>query len=219
MTPPPPVDARQRVADPPGKRTLDVVLSSIGLFLSSPFWLIIAIAIKLDDGGPIFYRQQRWGRFGKKFTIRKFRTMSADSDRVHGIVQAATADPRVTRVGRITRGMGLDELPQLLQIWRGDMSLVGPRALAIGEIVDDGHGRPILYEDVPRFSQRLEVRPALTGIATIYIPQDSPPRRKFLYDVLYIRRQSMWLDIRLIALSLWISVTGRWETRERKLWR
>jgi lipopolysaccharide/colanic/teichoic acid biosynthesis glycosyltransferase len=207
---------RGAVADPPGKRALDILLTSIGLILSSPFWLAVAIAIKLDDGGPIFYYQERWGRNGRRFRIRKFRTMIVDSDRLHGIQPAAKGDARVTRVGRITRGMGLDELPQLIQIWRGDMSLVGPRALAIGEIVDDGHGRPVRYEDVPGFWQRLAARPGLTGIATIYIPKDSPPRRQFHYDLLYIRRQSLWLDLRLIALSLWISVSGRWETRERK---
>lgn len=199
------------------KRPLDIVLSTIGLFLSSPLWLLIAIAIKLDDGGDIFYEQERWGRGGRTFAVRKFRTMVMNADKKYGIKQATEDDHRITRVGRLLRATGMDELPQLLTIWRGKMSLVGPRALAIGEKVKDRNGEQVTYEELPGFRERLSVTPGLTSIATIFIPKDAHPRRKFRYDLLYIRRQSFWLDVYLIALSLWISIRGKWETRERKL--
>jgi lipopolysaccharide/colanic/teichoic acid biosynthesis glycosyltransferase len=112
--------------------------------------------------------------------------------------------------------MGLDELPQILNIFRGDMSFVGPRSLAIGEIVKDEKGKITKYEDIPGFWERLRVRPGLTGLATIYMPKDSPPRRKFRYDLLYIRKQSFLFDLHLIALSFWISFRGKWETRQNK---
>jgi len=96
------------------------------------------------------------------------------------------------------------------------MSFVGPRSLAVGEIVKDEKGRVVRYEDMPGFRERLRARPGLTGLATIYIPKDSSPRRKFRYDLLYIRKQSFWLDLRLIVLSFWISFRGKWESRGKK---
>jgi lipopolysaccharide/colanic/teichoic acid biosynthesis glycosyltransferase len=142
--------------------------------------------------------------------------MVASSDQEFGLKQATENDPRITKVGQVLRAMGLDELPQLLNILWGEMSFVGPRSLAIGEIVRDEKGRVVKYEDIPGFQERLRVRPGLTGLATIYIPKDSPPRRKFRYDLLYIRKQSFWLDLRLIALSFWISFRGKWESRGKK---
>jgi lipopolysaccharide/colanic/teichoic acid biosynthesis glycosyltransferase len=112
--------------------------------------------------------------------------------------------------------MGLDELPQVLNILRGDMSFVGPRSLAVGENVMNMKGQTVQYENITGFRERLSVRPGLTGLATIYIRKDSPPERKFRYDLLYIRKQSIWLDIHLIALSFWISFRGTWETRSKK---
>jgi lipopolysaccharide/colanic/teichoic acid biosynthesis glycosyltransferase len=199
------------------KRPLDVFLSSIMIVLSLPIFLPIALAIKLEDGGPVFYFQERWGRHGTRFMAYKFRTMLANSDKTFGIRPSTENDFRVTRVGRILRGMGLDELPQVLNIFRGDMSFVGPRSLAIGEIVSDKNGNLVAYEDVPGFRERLRVRPGLTSIATIYIPKDSSPKKKFRYDLFYIRRQSLGLDLRLIALSFWISFRGKWETRQKKV--
>ena len=113
------------------------------------------------------------------------------------------------------RACGMDELPQLLNIVRGEMSFVGPRALAVNEC--DAAGAPLSYEDVRGFAVRLLVRPGLTGLATIYLDKDASPRRKFAVDALYVRRQSTWLDIRLILLSFWISVQGGWERRRRKV--
>jgi len=186
------------------------------LIVSLPVSSLIALAIKLEDGGSILYRQERWGRNGKHFRAYKFRTMAKNSDQEFGIKQAKEDDPRISRVGQILRSMGLDELPQVLNIFRGEMSFVGPRSLAVGEIVKDGNGNVVEYENVPYFHERLSVRPGLTGLATVYLPKDVPPQRKFRYDLLYIRKQSFWLDMRLIFLSFWISFRGKWETRGKK---
>jgi lipopolysaccharide/colanic/teichoic acid biosynthesis glycosyltransferase len=202
--------------EPTFKRSLDIFLSGIMLFLSVPVFFPIALAIKLEDSGPVFYRQQRWGKGKSCFGAYKFRTMRPDSDHKFGLRQASENDPRITRVGRVLRAMGLDELPQVLNILAGEMSFVGPRSLAVGEIVNDEKGRIIPYEDVPGFQERLHVRPGLTGLATIYIPKDASPHRKFRYDMFYIRRQSICLDLHLIALSFWISFRGKWETRTSK---
>jgi lipopolysaccharide/colanic/teichoic acid biosynthesis glycosyltransferase len=199
------------------KRPLDILISSTMLLMSVPISLFIAIAIKLEDRGPIFYRQQRWGRYGKKFMVFKFRTMIPDSDKKFGLKQATENDHRITRVGRFLRALGLDELPQIINILRGEMSFVGPRALAVGEIIFDKNGQRVEYEKTPGFHRRQVARPGLTSLATIYIPKDSPAHRKFRYDLFYIRKISLGLDLRLIALSFWISFRGKWETRQRKV--
>jgi lipopolysaccharide/colanic/teichoic acid biosynthesis glycosyltransferase len=199
------------IEEPLLKRPLDIVLSAVMLLSSLPVFIPIVLAIKLEDGGPIFYRQERWGKDGR------LRTMMPDAEQKFGIIQARENDHRITRVGRILRAMGLDELPQILNILLGQMSFVGPRSLAVGEIVEDEQGRALAYETVPGFWERLMVRPGLTGLATIYIPKDATPRRKFRYDLYYIRKQSFWLDLRLIALSFWISFRGKWESRGKKV--
>jgi lipopolysaccharide/colanic/teichoic acid biosynthesis glycosyltransferase len=203
------------VRDPLLKRPFDLALAGVMLALSAPAWAAIALAIKLEDGGPVFYRQERWGRGRIHFQVLKFRSMVPNSDRDFGVRQATEHDLRVTRVGRFLRATGLDELPQLLNILGGDMSFVGPRALATDEKNKDG--TPIGYETTPGFSTRLLVRPGLTGLATIYLPKDASSRLKFRTDQLYVRRLSLWLDVRLIALSFLISFRGKWETRSRKV--
>jgi rhamnosyl/mannosyltransferase len=198
------------------KRMLDVTLSGVGLIASSPLWAIIAVLIKLEDGGPVFYRQQRSGRNGVPFDVRKFRSMIPDAEARVGAVQATEHDPRVTRIGRILRATAMDELPQLWNIFCGDMSFTGPRALRPGEIEVGGRGVEEKLEDVPGFAERASVRPGLTGIAQIYAPRDITRRWKFRYDLLYVRRQSFWLDVRLILLSFWITFRGSWEARDQK---
>ncbi len=199
------------------KRPFDVMLSIVMLILSAPISLVIAAAVKLEDGGPIFYHQERWGRGGTRFRTHKFRTMIPKSDEIFGIRQAGENDPRVTSIGRILRATGLDELPQVLNIFLGEMSFVGPRALAIGEVLYDENGQRVNYEEIPDFWRRLSVRPGLTGIATIYKAKDIPPQKKFRYDLLYIRKQSFWLDLKLIFVSFRISFLGRWEYRGNKI--
>lgn len=198
------------------KRLLDVLLSGAGLIGSAPLWLLFAAAIKFEDRGPVFYRQQRVGLGGRTFTALKFRSMRPDAEASTGAVQAAEHDPRVTRIGRIMRATAMDELPQLWNILRGDMSFVGPRALRPGEIEADGSGRLVRLEEVPGFERRITVRPGLTGIAQIYAPRDVPRRQKFRYDRIYVAKRSWLLDVRLILLSFWISVLGTWEARGRK---
>ena len=198
------------------KRAFDVVLSGIGLVASMPLWAIIAAAIKLEDGGPIFYGQARVGRRGHVFHVWKFRSMVPDAEAVVGALQASEHDPRITRVGRVLRATAMDELPQLLNIFRGDMSFVGPRALRPGEIEVRGDGREEALEDVPGFEERCAVQPGLTGYAQIFAPRDIPRRQKFRYDRAYIRKQTFWLDLQLVALSFWITARGTWEVRGDK---
>ena len=197
------------------KRAFDAALAGAGLMLSLPVWALCALAIKLEDGGPVFYTQERVGRAGCRFQVFKFRSMRPDAELATGALQALPADARVTRVGRLMRATAADELPQLLNICRGDMSFVGPRALRPGEIERIGT-TVVPLEAVPGYAARVQVRPGLTGLAQIYAPRDVERRHKFRYDRLYIRRQSMWLDLRLILLSFWISFLGTWESRHRK---
>jgi len=198
------------------KRGFDIALSGAGLVASAPLWGVIALLVKLEDGGPVFYGQERSGRHGVPFRVQKFRSMIPDAEAAAGAVQAAEHDPRVTGVGRVLRATAMDELPQLWNIFRGDMSFTGPRALRPGEIETLGPGRVELLEDVPGFAERASVRPGLTGIAQIFAPRDIPRRLKFRYDLLYVRRQSFWLDVRLVLLSFWITARGTWEARGRK---
>ena len=198
------------------KRAFDIALSGAGLVASSPLWALFAAPIRLEDGGPIFFTQERVGRGGRPFTALKFRSMRPDAEAGVGAIQAAEHDPRVTRTGRFMRATAMDELPQLWNIFRGDMSFVGPRALRPGEIETGRNGVMERLEDVPGFATRVTVRPGLTGIAQVYARRDLPRRHKFRYDRLYVRRQSWWLDARLILLSFWISLLGTWEARGRK---
>src|SRR5713226_7254706 len=123
------------------KRTFDVALAAIGLIVSAPLWAVIPAAIKLEDGGPVFFPQDRVGRGGRVFQALKFRSMRPDAEALTGPIQATENDPRVTRVGRLLRGAAMDELPQLVNILRGDMSFVGPRPLRPGEVDVRGDGQ------------------------------------------------------------------------------
>jgi lipopolysaccharide/colanic/teichoic acid biosynthesis glycosyltransferase len=211
------VDAVRIRPTPPGKRALDLLLSGTGLVLSAPIWGLIAAAIKVEDGGPIFYGQNRVGEGGRTFRALKFRSMIPDAEAGVGAIQAVEHDPRVTRVGRILRSTAMDELPQLWNIFRGDMSFVGPRALRPGEIETGGDGRHVAMDEIAGYAERHSVRPGLTGIAQVFAPRDVPRRYKFKYDKIYVANQSLALDLRLIALSFWITFRGRWEHRGRKI--
>jgi len=205
-----------RIVRSVAKRALDMGLAGIGLIVSTPLWGLFAAAVKLEDGGPVFYAQDRVGLGGRPFGALKFRSMIPDAEAKVGALQATHGDPRVTRVGRLLRATAMDELPQLWNIFRGDMSFVGPRPLRLHEIEVNGSGQTELIEDVPGFTERCLVRPGLTGVAQIYASRSLPRRHKFRYDRLYIRGQSLWLDLRLIAFSFWISATGTWERRGRR---
>jgi len=199
------------------KRLFDIIVSGAGLLVLSPLSAMIAIAIKFDDGGPVLFRQDRVGRGGCVFQAFKFRSMVVDAERETGAVQATANDPRVTRVGRLLRATAFDELPQLWNILCGDMSVVGPRPLRPGEADTTADGRLLPLATIPGYEARHRVRPGLTGLAQVYAPRDLPRTGKFRYDLLYQRRASLSLDLRLILLSFWITARGRWEDRQAKV--
>jgi lipopolysaccharide/colanic/teichoic acid biosynthesis glycosyltransferase len=199
------------------KRTFDACLAAVGLLVSSPLWVLIPLAIKLEDGGPVFFPQERVGLGGRVFLALKFRSMRTDAETLSGPVQAVENDPRVTRIGRLLRATAMDELPQLVNILRGDMSFVGPRPLRPGEIEVRGDGRLIRLDEIPGYQERHGVRPGLTGLAQVFAPRDISRASKFRLDRLYLKRASFWLDLRLILLSFWITARGTWEARGPKV--
>ena len=198
------------------KRAFDWVLAGVGLLASAPLWALLAVAIKLEDGGPVFFRQGRVGLGGRVFDALKFRSMVPDAEASTGPVQATEHDPRVTRVGRLMRATAMDELPQLWNIFAGDMSFVGPRPLRPGEVEVRGDGQLVPLDQIPGYAERHSVRPGLTGLTQVYAPRDISRTSKFRLDQVYLRRAGFWLDVRLILLSFWISGTGAWEKRNRR---
>ncbi len=199
------------------KRPFDIVLSFLGLILSSPLWIVIAAATWIQDRGPILYSQDRVGRGGRIFKAMKFRSMIKDAEKESGPIQAIERDPRVTPLGRLLRATALDELPQLVNIFWGDMSFVGPRALRPNELEVNGTPERKSIEDIPGYEERHAVRPGLTGLTQVFLPGDTERRKKFRYDLLYVRKQSFWLDLKLLVLSFWITFRGKWESREDKI--
>ena len=195
------------------KRTFDIILSLAGLIGSAPAWILIAIAIKLQDGGPVLLGQERVGRGGRVFMAWKFRSMVPDAERHTGPVQAVTDDPRITPVGRWLRARALDELPQLWNILRGDMSFVGPRPLRPAER-DTTCGESLPLNTIPGYDERHQVRPGLTGLAQVYAARDATRPDKFALDCEYVRRNSFALDLELIARSILITCRGAWEAVE-----
>jgi len=204
------------ISEYPLKRSFDFFVASLALIISSVLWLIFAVAIKIEDRGPVFYRQERWGKNKKTVKVYKFRTMVVNADEKFGRFQALENDPRITRVGKFLRATSLDEMPQILNIWKGEMSWVGPRALPINEVQVKEENGSLPDEEIPGFDLRCRVRPGLTGMAQVYAPRDVPRRHKFRYDLIYIQNQSFWLDLKLIFLSLWITLRGKWESRGKK---
>ena len=194
------------------KRPFDLIVLTVAHITLLPLWVvlwtILPLSIWMYDRGPIFYSQRRVGKGGATFEVLKFRSMVPDAERLTGPVWATENDPRITGVGRFLRKLALDELPQVINIWKGDMSLVGPRA-----------ERPELVEEFtrlyPGFPKRLAVRPGLTGAAQVYGRYFTSPRDKLRYDLLYIQRMSMWLDLKLLALSVWITLRAKWQAGER----
>ena len=183
------------------KRPFDltiVILAHLLLFpLFLVLWVGIPLAIWIGDRGPVLYLQERVGRSGRRFDVIKFRTMILDAESQTGPIWAAEHDSRTTRVGGVLRILHLDELPQVINILKGEMSLVGPRP-----------ERPELAErisrDVPGFSERVRVRPGVAGLAQVRGTAQTRPRDKLRYDNLYIETLSPWMDIKLLFLSVWV---------------
>jgi sugar transferase (PEP-CTERM system associated) len=186
------------------KRACDVVFASLALVLALPVMAAVAIAVKGTSPGPVVYRQRRVGLHGRVFTLRKFRSMSANAE-AHGAVWAASADPRVTPLGRVLRKTHLDELPQLWNILAGDMSLVGPRPER-PEFVTS------LSRDIPFYGQRHIVRPGLTGWAQVcqaYASSVDDTMEKLQYDLFYIKNMSIGLDVYIAIRTIKIVLQGR----------
>lgn len=199
------------------KRLFDLAVSGAGLLVFAPIAAAIAVAIKIEDGGPVFFIQERVGKDCTVFPAFKFRSMIVDAEKHTGAIQAVANDPRVTRVGRVLRATAFDELPQLWNIFRGDMSIVGPRPLRPGESDTTADGVLLPLSAIPGYEARHRVRPGLTGVAQVYAPRDLPRNGKFRYDLLYLRRAGLCLDLRLILQSFWITARGRWEHRGPKV--
>lgn len=198
------------------KRAFDIAVSATGLIVFAPVAALIALGIKLEDGGPVLFTQERVGRHCRVFVAYKFRSMVVDAERLTGAVQAKANDPRVTKVGRLLRATAFDELPQLWNIFRGDMSVVGPRPLRPGEADATADGAMLPLSAIPGYEARHRVRPGLTGIAQVYAPRDLSRTGKFRYDLLYQKKADFCLDLRLILRSFWITARGRWDDRGPK---
>ncbi len=176
------------------KRAMDIVISAIAIILTSPLMLICAIAIKLDDGGPILFKQNRITINGKIFNVLKFRSMIVDADK-DGAKKAVSGDDRITRVGRVIRACRMDELPQLFNILRGDMSLVGPRPERIENVYE-------YSQKYPEFELRHRVKGGLTGFAQLYGKYNTSPEDKLHMDLIYVETYSLLLDIKLLILTI-----------------
>ena len=188
------------------KRALDLFILASAHVLLFPMWLVLWIGVTavllLSQGRPIFYSQHRVGRNGRTFRAWKFRTMVKDADR-KGPVWTAANDPRVTRVGHALRRTALDELPQLFNIAVGDMSFVGPRALAAAEIEN------LRIQGLP-VDQRTRVRPGLTGLAQLRSARGDAAN-KIEHDIRYIESMSLVLDVKIVFLSIWHTISRKWD--------
>ena len=176
------------------KRVLDIIVSGLGIIVSSPIMLIIAIAVKAYDGGPVFYLQDRLTYQGKEFRIRKFRSMCVDSEK-NGARLASKHDSRITPVGHVLRNLHLDELPQLFNVFMGDMSLVGPRPER--DVIMQEY-----EQEIPEFHYRLKVKAGLTGYAQVYGKYNTTPYDKLKLDLFYIENYSFLLDIKLLFMTV-----------------
>lgn len=183
------------------KRILDIISSLLGLVIGLPIMVIISILIKIEDRGPIFYTQERLGKNEKKFLVYKMRSMRVDAEKHGGAQWAQKDDPRVTKIGKFIRKTRIDEIPQLFNILKGDMSLIGPRP-----------ERPELtYEfdkEIPGFIERLSIKPGLTGLAQVNGGYDISPKDKLKWDMIYIKNRSILLDISIVLKTVGVVFTG-----------
>ena len=168
-------------------------MSLVGLILTSPLWLIFAILIKIEDKGPVFFKQKRMTKNNREFEIIKFRTMKVNVENR----SASKNDDRITKVGKVLRKIRLDELPQILNILKGDMSVVGPRP----EMLENVNA---YTEEMPEFALRLRVKAGLTGYAQIYGKYNTSPKDKLILDLMYIENFNIFLDIKLILQTVMV---------------
>jgi lipopolysaccharide/colanic/teichoic acid biosynthesis glycosyltransferase len=180
-------------------RALDVVLAALLLVVTAPLLALAALAIRLESRGPVFYRQRRVGRHGRPFELWKLRTMVPGAESMGAGVYVLEGDPRITRVGRLLRRFSFDELPNLVNVLRGEMAMVGPR--------------PTVQEQVDRYTERqlrrLEVKPGITGWAQINGRTSLPWPERIELDVWYVERRSLRLDLRILARTARMLASGR----------
>ena len=180
-------------------RPLDAALAAMLLMVASPLLALAGIAIKLESGGAVFYRQRRVGRGGEPFELWKLRTMVPGAETMGDGIYVIEGDPRITRVGRLLRRFSLDELPNLINVLKGDMAIVGPR--------------PTVQEQVDRYTERqlrrLEVKPGITGWAQVNGRTSLPWPERIELDVWYVDHRSLWLDLRILATTARMLATGR----------
>ena len=177
------------------KRFMDIVISLVMLIITSPFMLITAVAIKLYDGGSVFFRQKRCTINGKEFYIHKFRSMIVNAEKEGEVIPATDDDERITPVGKVIRKTRLDELPQFIDILKGDMSVVGPRPERVEHVEQ-------YTEEIPEFAYRLKVKGGLTGYAQIYGKYNTTAYDKLKLDLMYIQNYSILLDLKLIIMTV-----------------
>lgn len=180
------------------KRAMDLLIAVPALVLLAPVLLAVALAVALESGFPVLFRQQRVGRGDREFPLYKFRSMVRDAAAV-GPYYTAAGDPRITRVGRFIRRTSLDELPQLLNVLKGEMSVVGPRP--------DVPAQRALYTEAD-WRARCSVRPGITGLAQALLRSEATPQQRLDLDLRYVRERSLWLDLRILAWTLG-RLTGR----------
>ena len=182
------------------QRFLDVVLSVIGLLVGIPLMVIFGILIKVEDNGPITYKQERLGKGGKKFYIYKLRSMRTDAEKF-GAQWAEKDDPRITKVGKFIRKTRIDEIPQLFNILKGDMSIIGPRPERPSFTME-------FNEEIPGFIDRLAVKPGLTGWAQVNGGYEITPQEKLIEDIYYIKNRSILLDFKILFKTVKVVLTG-----------
>ena len=176
------------------KRLMDIVCSLLALIVFSPLFLVVSLAIKLGDGGPVFYKQKRCTRDLKTFDILKFRSMVVDAEK-DGPQPAVDNDSRITKVGKIIRTLRIDELPQIINILKGDMSIVGPRPERIEHVEK-------YSEEIPEFVCRYKVKGGLTGYAQVYGKYNTSAYNKLKMDLIYIQNYSLAMDFKLILMTV-----------------
>lgn len=183
------------------KRMMDIILCLIAMIPGAPLMIIVALAIKIEDGGPIFYKQKRLTQNDKEFEILKFRSMIVDAEKggYNMDMRASDKDPRITKVGKIIRACRVDEFPQILNILKGDMSIVGPRPERLENVRE-------YKESIPEFTYRTKVKAGLTGYAQIYGKYNTSPYDKVRLDLMYIENYCLFLDIKLIFMTLQVLV-------------
>jgi len=196
------------------KRLFDVSLSSFGIIFSMPLWITISLMIFKEDKGPVYYLQKRVGKDGEPFNMIKFRSMQVDAEKMTGPIQASGEDARNTKIGHFLRITALDELPQLINILKGDMSFVGPRPLRADEIENISHDHTHLLSH-SGMDMRQTATPGLTGVAQVLEPRDIQIDKKAQYDIWYLKNHSLILDLWLICISFLITFLGKWETSDK----